>query len=193
MDETKKLFITLTATAVIAVVGFFIKYFYDLELVKRKDRLDRVNKQLGDCYGPLYALLKSNDQAWISLKHRLAITDNKFDIATSTEAERKVWKHYMQTIYIPTNDKIYDILVSKSDLLKEEDIPDCLLQLITHIVAYKVVAKGWEVGEGDENVEIVPFPLNAREHVYQEFGNLKKEQSGLLSRNYYFFTRMFGK
>ena len=52
---------TVEATAIVvsvlvALIGYVVKYFNDLRLAQRKDRLDRVSHQLSDLYGPLFAL-----------------------------------------------------------------------------------------------------------------------------------------
>ena len=46
----------------IAVIGYFIKYRIDLKLAQRNDRLERINRQLSEFYGPLLALTRSSGQ-----------------------------------------------------------------------------------------------------------------------------------
>jgi hypothetical protein len=44
----------------IAVIGYFVKYRFDLRLAQRNDRLERINRQLSEFYGPLLALTRSS-------------------------------------------------------------------------------------------------------------------------------------
>src|SRR5688572_14225276 len=110
MTETNKLLITTAVTVFIAFAGFIVKYINDLTLTRRKDKLDRINKQLGDFYGPLYSLLKSNQQAWLSFRHRHKPSGSYFDPQNPpTEEQLIAWRHYMKAVFMPANEKIYDI------------------------------------------------------------------------------------
>jgi hypothetical protein len=56
--------IALILTALLALTGYVVKYLNDLRLAVRKDRLDRVNRQLSDLYGPLFALDRAGYRLW---------------------------------------------------------------------------------------------------------------------------------
>ncbi|HTI08084.1 MAG TPA: hypothetical protein VL832_05995 [Puia sp.] len=177
MKESSSLLITTTVTILLAFIGYLVKYFNDLALARRKDKLDRINKQLGDLYGPLYSLLKSNEQAWASFRKTYKPGGAYFDpLNPPNDEQLAAWRHYMKVVFMPANEKIYDVIVSKSDLLIENDMPACLLKLISHIVVYKAVIKNWELGKIEENTSIINFPDDAREYVYASFEKLKKEQ-----------------
>lgn len=184
MTETQKILITASVTIFVALLGFVLKYINDLALAKRKDKLDRINKQLGDFYGPLYSLLKSNQQAWASFRQKYKpVRGAYFDPDNPpTEEQVKAWRHYMKAVFMPANEKMYDIIVSKSDLLIEDDMPQCILNLVSHIVVYRAVIKNWDLGDTKENVSIIDFPNESREYVYDAFEKLKKEQFRLLQK-----------
>jgi hypothetical protein len=48
---------------VVAQIGYFVTYRTNLRLAQRNDRLERINRQLREFYGPLLALTRSNDQS----------------------------------------------------------------------------------------------------------------------------------
>jgi hypothetical protein len=174
MCENEKLLITTIVTVSLAFIGYVVKYINDLALVKRRDKLDRINKQLGDFYGPLYSLLKSNEQAWKVFRQKNKPSGSYFDPNNPpTEEELIAWRHYMRTVFMPTNDKIYDIIVTKSDLLNEGEMPKCLLNLISHIIVYKAVIKNWDNGIYSEHTSILDFPNEAQEYVYKSFEKIK--------------------
>jgi hypothetical protein len=54
------------------VVGFLAKGFYDLWAARRNDRLERVNQQLRELYGPLYALNQADRHAWEAFRKALS-------------------------------------------------------------------------------------------------------------------------
>ena len=55
---------------VAAVLGYFVTYGTNLRLAQRKDRLERINQQLSEFYGPLLALTQSSGQSWQAFRKR---------------------------------------------------------------------------------------------------------------------------
>ena len=56
--------LTLLVTVCLALTG----YLYTLFLARRKDRPGRINRQLSDFYGPLYALSRTGEHVWDSFR-----------------------------------------------------------------------------------------------------------------------------
>jgi hypothetical protein len=54
----------------VAAIGYFIRYRIDLKLEHRRDRLERINRQLSEFYGPLLALTRSSDESWQAFRKR---------------------------------------------------------------------------------------------------------------------------
>ncbi|MER6468031.1 hypothetical protein [Streptomyces collinus] len=46
----------------LAFVGYVVTYLNGLRLTQRQERLARVNRQLSDLYGPLFALTEANSR-----------------------------------------------------------------------------------------------------------------------------------
>lgn len=182
MEEEKKLMITTIVTIALAFLGYIVKYLNDIALVERKDKLDRINKQLGEFYGPLYSLLQSNHQAWLAFREKNQISGAVFDRKkTLVEEDLVNWRHYIKFVFMPANNKIYEVIVSKSDLLVEDKMPESLLKLITHIIIYRAVVNNWELGNFTEHTSIIDFPNDASEYICTTFDKLKKEQYRLLN------------
>jgi hypothetical protein len=55
---------------VVAIIGYFVTYRTNLSLAQRNDRLERINRQLSEFYGPLLALTRSSDQSWQAFRKR---------------------------------------------------------------------------------------------------------------------------
>lgn len=86
----------------------------------------------------------------------------------------------MKVVFMPINERVFDIIVSKSDLLIEDKMPECLLNLISHIVVYKAVIKNWDLGNTTENTSIINFPMGAQKYIFERFDYLKKKQYRLI-------------
>lgn len=179
---------TLAASIFLALLGYLAKYWNDIKLAKRKDKLDRINKQLGDFYGPLYSLLNSTDQAWKSFRKKHKPNGAYFNDPQypTTEQQIEAWKHYMLHVFMPCNEKIYEIIVNKSDLLIEDEMPKCLLDLISHIVIYKAIVKNWEQGNFSEYTSTNNFPIEVNDYIFNSFNQLKKQQSDIINKSNYF-------
>lgn len=170
--------ITITVTIVLAFTGYIVTYLNSLRLAKRKDNLDFLNRQLADYYGPLYALLLSNQMAFESFIKKYKPDNDFFD--SKNKENIAIYRHFMKVIIMPANEKILEVIGSKSDLLIEDKMPQCLKSLIAHIVVYRAVVEKWDSGLVDENFSINDFPDEAAEYVNKSYNHLKKHQTKML-------------
>jgi len=70
-------------TVVVAFVGYLATYLNGLRLAQRQARLTRVNVQLSDFYGPLFALMETNSRTYDIFSERYARPDGR-DPSTTT-------------------------------------------------------------------------------------------------------------
>jgi hypothetical protein len=129
--------IALIVTIFLAAIGYVATYTMNLRLARRKDRLERINRQLSELYGPLNALNMAAMRAWTELQQRHALwgTDVYFTEAeadamppfTATAAE--TWRLWMTHVFMPLNRRMVEIVVNHADLLIEKNIPQCLQDL----------------------------------------------------------------
>jgi hypothetical protein len=79
---------------------------------------------------------------------------------------------------------MYELVLSKSDLLIETEMPPCLQELCAHVVGYQMVMKKWEQGDYSEHMSLLPFPQEKLEkYVEDSYNALKSEQATLLGKN----------
>lgn len=52
--------IAASAAVCVAVLGALLSFIYSRQLQRRQARLERLNAQLRDFYGPLYAIFQAN-------------------------------------------------------------------------------------------------------------------------------------
>jgi hypothetical protein len=109
MDDSTKLWITTLVTIALAIVGYVVKYMNDLAIVRRKDQLERVNRQLSDLYGPLYALTKVGTKTWLMFYENYAPNSDVFfsgDLEPSLEQEES-FRIWITTRMLPAIDSAY--------------------------------------------------------------------------------------
>ena len=177
-----KTFSTITASLFIALLGATLGFRYNRRLAARKDRLDRVNRQLSELYGPLLALTGATASAWAEFRNRY-----RPDCAywsqdpPPTPEEQEAWRNWITVIFMPLNRRMMEVVVTKADLLDETDMPGCFLELCAHVASYEPILKGWERKDFAENTPFLPFPRPyLAEYVSKSFTRLKERQNALL-------------
>lgn len=177
--------LTTIVTIILALSGYFLKYFYDLKLSKRASRLERINRQLGELYGPLYALAYSTTTTFIAFRAKYRPTYKSYFDKNSppNDEELKIWRLWMSTVFMPNNLRMYELVLAKADLLIEENLPPCLLDLGAHVAAYKAVMKKWEEGNFSEHTSLIKFPSALRDYAKKSFLDLKHEQENLIGKS----------
>jgi len=176
------LIVTTVITISLAFLSYLVTYLNNLRLSQRKEHLERVNRQLGDLYGPLFALAHASDIAWRAFRSKYRPGRAYFgEGKPPTDEELEAWRLWMATIFMPNNLRMYEAILSKADLLIEPEMPVCLLDLCAHVTAYQVVVKRWENNDYSEYTSLVDYPTKPiLEYTRQSFQKLKTEQEKLI-------------
>lgn len=184
MSETQKLLLTTFVTITLALIGYLITYFNSLRLSHLAERLTRVNRQLAEFYGPLFALTQASDSAWDAFRAKYRPdAEAYFDDTELTDAELQAWRNWMKSVFAPTNRRLYECILSKSDLLIESEMPQCLLDLCAHVTSYEPVLKAWEDGDYSEHVALLNYPKDIVEYARSSFQKLKTRQAQLMGHS----------
>ena len=179
--------IVAIAGVVAAVSGYFVTYVTNLRLAQRTDRLERINSQLSEFYGPLLALTRSSGQSWQAFRKRYRPGAGSFwksDPALTVE-DAAAWRLWMTTVFVPVHQQMMELVLNRAHLIEEPDMPSCLLTLCAHVNGYQAILKEWETGEisteREDNISIVNFPgQELADYAATAFGRLKAEQAELL-------------
>jgi hypothetical protein len=172
----------------IAVIGYFIKYRIDLRLAQRNDRLERINRQLSEFYGPLLALTRSSGQSWQAFRQRYRPPGTESfwagDSPPTTE-DTIAWRLWMITVFMPVHRRMMELVLERADLIEEPEMPPSLLDLCAHVNGYQAVLKEWETGQistaREDNISVVNFPgQELADYAAAAFSRLKAEQARLL-------------
>ena len=172
---------------VVAVIGYFVTYRTNLRLAQRNDRLERINRQLSEFYGPLLALTRSSDQSWQAFRKRYRPGGGSFwkSDPPLTVEDAAAWRLWMTTVFMPVHQRMMELVLNRADLIEEPDMPSCLLALCAHVNGYQAILKEWETGEisieREDNLSIVNFPGDElAAYAATAFSRLKAEQAELL-------------
>lgn len=182
MDD--KTVITLSVTIILAFAGYFVKYINDIVISRRKDRLDRINLQLKNLYGILYAVDQSSSIVWNAFrsKYRVRIPYFATD-SPPTKEEEEIWRLWILEVFMPLNLIMEKAIIENSDLIIENEMPQCLLKLIAHISAYKPVIKKWQNGDFSEHLSMTGFPKeDLRPYIEKSYFNLRQERAAILGK-----------
>ena len=130
-------------TVVLAFAGYLVTFLSARMLAQRRDKLKLVNKRLNEFYGPLYVASEAGNIAYRSLLER----QGKEKSDPILDSEMKDWVLWMKTIFMPLNDIREKVIIEKAHLIVEEQMPQCLLDFVTHVVGYKAVLSKWAEGD----------------------------------------------
>jgi len=177
-------------TVCIAFAGYLITVLGARMLARRRDKLRLVNKRLNEFYGPLYVASEAGNIAYRSLLKR----QGKMVSEPILDSELKEWMLWMTTIFMPLNDIREKIIIEKAYLIIEEQMPQCLLDFVTHVVGYKAVMARWAEGDFGERRSTIGWPPEFDIYVKRSYAALKAEQMRLLhSASWRLWQHFFGK
>jgi hypothetical protein len=182
--------ITATAAICVAVLGALLSYRYANRLQRRKAHLERLNAQLQEFYGPLYAIFAANSIAYLEFvktlrKDATALFDEK--VEPLNEDELRLWRLWVESAHEHRSSPAYEVIINKAHLLIGDEMPPCLLQFCAHKAGYDVVIERWKQGDYREHLSVVRHPGDPLlEYLRRSFVQLKRKQE-------YEFSKTLGR
>ena len=163
-------------TIVLAFAGYLVTFSFTRMMARRSDRLRLVDQRLNDFYGPLYVATVAGNIAYRSLLAK----QGKTDCHPIRDEDLKEWILWMRTIFTPLNDVREKIIIENAHLIVEEQMPQCLLDFVTHVVGYKALVAQWAEGDFSERRSSIGWPPEFDSYVRRSYQALKAEQTRLL-------------
>jgi hypothetical protein len=166
----------------VALVAGLFAYFNSRRSSERQARLDRVNRQLEELYGPALAHAHASATAWLVFRSNYRPGGYFFepDAALSDE-ERNAWVAWMKFVFMPSNRAIYQLIISKTHLLDDDDMPPPLLAFLAHVAGYEVTLAAWAEGDYSQLTSLINHPGGSfQEYLANSFSKLKRRQQLLL-------------
>ena len=174
--------ITVVVTLFVAILGSVAAYLNSLRIASRKDQLDHVDRQLRKLYGPLFALNHVSNIAWRAFRQKYRPGADSYwrTEPKPTAEEEEAWRLWMATVFMPLLLRMEEVILEHSDLIEEQDMPRCFIDLISHISAYKAVLQKWSNGDFSEHVSVLRFPGAAMTaYLEPQYRTLKLRQTRL--------------
>ena len=162
-----------------ALVAGGLSYLQAQRLQRRKARLDRLNAQLEELYGPVYATLEASRIAYRRLLDKLCPgRDSLFDGPQPPDKEQlRMFRLWIETVSHPRAIEAYERIISKGHLLIEDEMPQCLLDFCAHKAGYDVLIQRWRMCDFAEHLSVVRHPgEELYKYLRESFTRLKREQ-----------------
>ena len=163
-------------TIVLAFAGYLITFLTSRVSGRRAARLRLVDQRLNDFYGPLYVATVAGNIAYYALLKK----QGKTQCHPIRDEDLKEWTLWMTTIFMPLNDVREKIIIENAHLIVEEQMPQCLLDFVTHVVGYKALLAQWAEGDYTERRSMIGWPPEFDTYVERSYKALKSEQTHLL-------------
>ena len=184
MDATE---VVAVVGVCVAIIGYFVKYWTDLKIEQRNDRLERINRQLNEFYGPLLALTRSSGESWDAFRKRYRPGGGSFwkSDPPPTREDAVAWRLWVTTVFMPLHQRMVELVLENAALIEEPEMPSCLLAMCAPVAGYQPVLKEWGTGKisvaREDNISIVNFPGDElADYAAAAFTRLKAEQASLL-------------
>jgi len=177
---------TLFVTVVLAFSGYVATYRNGVKLAQRKERLERVERQLREFYGPLFALVRSSGEAWQGFRtiYRPGLGSYWRSLPKPNEHEAAAWRLWMTEVFMPLSSRMAELVTGHADLIEEPEMPPCLLTLCAHVEGYRAVLCAWKSGDFSQHLSVVDFPAGELlAYTGQHYNRLKNEQAVLLGQS----------
>jgi hypothetical protein len=175
--------------AAVSIVGWVTNYILTGRDERRKKQLDvsqaYLESQLTELYGPLAFLIQESRTTHQDMLRSLGRTELFEQGRELTDDELKLWLFWIENDILPRNEKIKELLTSKTHLIVGERVPQSYLDFLEHHDSWKINHMRWQ----KDNVKYSwrsnrDFPQEFEEHVLSTFADLKAQHSGLLGASH---------
>jgi hypothetical protein len=164
-EMIKVIFAQATITIFAVALGY-IKLSQEIRKMKSQKiyelKLDRIRKQLAEFYGPLHMLATSATQ-----------------IAKATWGT-DVWEEVWRGTLVPAHLQIENIILSKIDLLDEEEIPKSYFDFIRHSQFNRTYLNREGYGGLSYFEKLVPYPPEFATDISSGYEKKRREYPDLL-------------
>lgn len=164
---------------IIALLGYSISKRNELELTKRRERLDLINRRLNTFYGPLYVLSQVAHMAYMTLIDKLG-DEEVFKKEPMDESDLREWRIWVENIFIPLYKASEDLIIQNAHLIHEEEFPESLLLFVMHASLYKAMVAKWKQDDYQEYLPKIDYPVALSEYAAKSYRKLKHEQLQLI-------------
>ena len=147
----------------------------EYEVLRDRAKLDHLQSQLEELYGPLLGLLQYGHS--VNQIHFKLIEDASHPVDVGIVSRFFTEKHYL-----PLNEQICELLRTKVYLLNSETIPESFQQFLAHAAQLECQHNLWkDTGMSSDHIHGVEFPVQFRQDVEHGVNELRKEYNEYVS------------
>jgi len=173
------------SAVVVTIAGWLINHILqshrELKAKKREALLQYTQKQLEELYGPLAFLIIEGRRTF---KDLLEVFGRKYvfvDDKPLSKEEFKIWMFWAENDFLPRNEKIKSLLMSKTHLIEGEEIPESYITFLDHCNSWQINHLRWK----KENVEYswrskIDWPKEFSKDVLDTFKTLRRRHASLI-------------
>lgn len=172
--------IAASSAVFVAILGAGAAYLNNKTLQRRNERLQRLNAQLSELYGPLVTIGSANRIAFLEFERRYAPEEEKLFGKSTTDETHRLWRIWVDTVFMPNNRRILEIVQYNGHLLVEDEVPQVLLQFAAHTYGYEALLVRWREDDFGDYLSVVDFPREFYEYAQSRFLYLKAQQLRML-------------
>ena len=172
--------LSLVATVFLTFLTYRVTKQNELELARRRERLELVDRMINQFYGPLYIATKAGARAHKALQNKMGKKDLFPQNEMPNERVLAEWRYWVQSVFVTLNQLREDVILQNAHLIRETEIPECLLDFIAHASAYKTMVAKWNSGDYSEYIPVLGFPQEIAEYSEKSYVALKTEQAELI-------------
>lgn len=165
---------------------------------KHAAQLDRLNRQLSELYGPLYALYEEGERNWMLFvacfshdsrpwSKRTFLPSGSDEFAPPNTNCMIEYRRRMKHLFMPTNTKMEELIIQHADLIVGTRMPSEFSDFLAHVAAAKLLMHRWKDPAFGPNlweqhrVEY-PHPRALKHRIRGSFEVLKSTQQELLTK-----------
>lgn len=164
------------------LVGLVAKHIAERRQRAYDAQLAFVREQLRGLYGPLFLLSEAGDRAWKEFRRdfRPGRPMNDKDNPL-TPAERHEYVRWLDTVFVPSNDKMRTIIEGNAHLFLEGKAPAVVLDLLAHFDELNVVLSKLRETNDASVFPTTMYPLAFGTYIRADYEKIVERHSRLTS------------
>ena len=169
----------IVVSVVLALLGYLVTFLAQRHQAARQAELDRVNLQLRNLYGPLYATLRANEAVWQAFCEKHWPQHGQptyFGSGETTDEEGAVWRTWMLEVFEPLNSRIERAILENGDLLEDSELPGEFVEVLAHIASYRALYSKWRNGDFRDHTAALNYPTGLLKVVEPTYRKLLERQ-----------------
>jgi hypothetical protein len=170
-------------TAIGWLVNHWLTAYREEERRRTEAQLKFVERQIEELYGPLVFLMYEGRRTFADLLDTLG--RNKVFISEKPlpKAELNTWLFWAEAEFLPRNEKVKNLLMSKSHLVEGDKFPESYVAFLDHCNSWAINHRRWKEQEVKYSWHSkVNWPREFEKEVVDTFEKLKARHAALVGK-----------